>query len=363
MSLRAFLSSATVALSAVALVGCGRPAASSPPTSELAASGTTSAAMSSVSTTTSSAPAAPNGPLLATCSDGEVSLSTVDLDSGKSSVVATFAAASSLVGAADGPAPTWSVCTSGTTLSVYLARQVFSPDLDHMAVNLRDASTDSGHVGWIDAATGETTDVTALIADGAGGYSAQPQHSNALFDKDGNFGYFDGVADKYVFIDPATRTTVRSQQMQSPGTAMFQLPDGSVTDNSSGLDRGMVLTIPMPGGGVLDSSSYSPVVWIIDGTRGLEISEPVNAPNTLGVKAAGPDDPATEGEATPITPLTDYVVRSAVADPTATTAVFTASRGETLDAFRVPLNGSAQPTKITTFEQQPGQSVALIGWE
>jgi hypothetical protein len=97
-------------------------------------------------------------------------------------------------------------------------------------------------------------------------------------------------------------------------------------------------------------------------TRGLEISEPVNGPNTLGVKVAGPDDPATEGEATPITPLTDYVVRSAVTDPAATIAVFTAGRGQALDAFRVPLDGAAQPARIATFDQQPGQAVAFIGW-
>jgi hypothetical protein len=361
MPMRALLSSATATSLAVALVACGSPAASPPPVRSSEPSATPTSASP---TTTSTAPAAPAGPVLATCGEGGVALSAVDPDTGASSDIATFAAASSLVGASDGPVTTWSVCSAGTTLSAYLARQVFSPDLDRMAVNLRDATTDSAHVGWIDAATGVTTDVTTLLTEASGGYSAQPQHSNALFDKDGNFGYFDGVTSQYVFVDPQTRAAVRSQQLDPRGSAlMFQMPDGSISNNSSGLDRGMVLTVPMPGGGVLDSSSYSPVVWIVDGTRGLEISEPINAPNTLGVKTAGPDDPATEGEASPITPLTDYVIRSAVTDPTATTAVFTASRGQTLDAFRVPVDGSAQPVKIATFEQQPGQSVTFIGWE
>ncbi|MGX7826004.1 hypothetical protein ACTG9Q_13005 [Actinokineospora sp. 24-640] len=253
------------------------------------------------------------------------------------------------------------MCTSGT-LSSYLARQVFSPELDRMAVNVRDTTNDSGHVGWIDAASGELTDVTALLTD-AGGYSAQPQHSSALFDEDGNFGYFDGAASEYVLIDPDTRAKVRSQKMPTPGLKMFLMPDGSVSDNSSGLERGMVLTIPMQAGGVLDSSSYSPVVWIVDKSRGLQISEPISAPNTLGVKAAGPDDPTTEGKVTPITPLTDYVIQSAVSDPEAKTVVFTAGRGQTLDTFQVPLDGSTQPSKIGTLEQQPGEAITLIGWE
>lgn len=360
MSLRAFSPWVTTAALIAVLAGCGEPAASSTPNGTPPPESTAESAPPEA-TTTSAVPEPASGPLLATCAGTGVSLSTLDLSTGTTTPIATFSATVSSIGATSGPSTTWSVCDSGT-LSSYLARQVFSPDLDRIAVNVRDTTNDSGHVGWIDAASGELNDVTALLTD-VGGYSAQPQHSNALFDGDGNFGYFDGAASEYVFIDPGTRAKVRSQKMPTPGLTMFLMPDGSVSDDSRGLDRGMVLTIPMPTGGVLDSSSYSPVVWIIDKSRGLQISEPISGPNTLGVKAAGPDDPATEGEATPITPLTDYVIQSAVSDPKATTAVFTASRGQTLDTFQVPLDGSTQPSKIGTLEQQPGESITLIGWE
>ncbi|MDQ3402657.1 MAG: hypothetical protein M3548_04580 [Actinomycetota bacterium] len=324
--------------------------------------GSTTAETTTATTTTSVPAQPPRGPLLATCTATAVTLSTLDPLTGASASVAEFSAANSSLGATTGPATTWSVCASGTTLASYLARQVFSPDFGRMAVNLRVSETDSAHVGWIDATSGAVTDLTALLAGSGGGFTAQPQHSNAVFDQDGNFGYFDETTDEFVWIKPDTKAKLRSQKVENPGRTVLLLPDGSVSGTTSGLDRGMVLTIPMPGGGVLDSASSSPVVWIVDKSRGLQIGEPVNAPNTLGVKLAGPDDPATEGQVVPITPRTDYVIRSAVSDPQAKTAIFTADRGQTLDVFRVPLDGSAQPAKVTTLPQAQ-QSIALIGWE
>ncbi|WNV85284.1 hypothetical protein [Umezawaea sp. Da 62-37] len=347
-------------MAAGVLAGCGgQPAAA--PAAPTTTTGSTTAETAAATTATSAPAQPPRGPLLATCTETSVTLSTLDPATGAAAPVAEFSAANSSVGVTTGPMATWSACTSGT-LSSYLARQVFDPDLGRMAVNLRVSETDSAHVGWIDATSGAMTDLTALLAGSSGGFTAQPQHSNAVFDQDGNFGYFDQTIGEFIWINPDTKAELRSEKVENPGNRVLLLPDGSVSSNSGGLDRGMVLTIPMPVGGVLDSASSSPVVWIVDQSRGLQIGEPVNAPNTLGVKLAGPDDPSTEGEMVPITPLTDYVIRSAVSDPQAKTVIFTADRGQTLDVFRVPLDGSAQPVKVTTLPRTT-QSVALIGWE
>ncbi|MCX2955324.1 hypothetical protein [Lentzea sp. NEAU-D7] len=362
MFLRLFRSCVSAASAAVVLAGCsGQPAAA--PAGLTTTTGSTTTAETAATITTTSPPSrAPHGPLLATCTATAVTLSTLDPATGVSASIAEFSAANSSVGATTGPKTTWSVCASGTTLSSYFARQVFTPDLDRMAVNLRVSETNSTHVGWIDATNGTMTDLTALLAGTGGGFTAQPQHSNAVFNQDGNFGYFDKTTNEFVWINPDTKAKLRSQKVENTVGKVLVMPDGSVSSNSSGLDRGMVLTIPMPVGGVLDSASSSPVVWVVDKSRGLQIGAPVNAPNTLGIKLAGPDDPSTEGQMVPITPRTDYVIRSAVSDPQAKTAIFTAERGKTLDVFQVPLDGSAQPAKVTTLPQTQ-HSVAFIGWK
>lgn len=87
-------------------------------------------------------------------------------------------------------------------------KQLFSHDLDKFAVNWYEDDK-SYHVGWVDK-NGSITDVTTKLHPAQSGFSSStPKDSNALFTPDGHFFFYDGVAQKYCFMDISSYSITR----------------------------------------------------------------------------------------------------------------------------------------------------------
>lgn len=92
----------------------------------------------------------------------------------------------------------------------FFLRQLFSPDMEKIAVRWYEGSDGSYHVGWLNMKTDILTDVTNIVHPASSGFSALvPNDTNALFSPDGYFFFCDDQAKKCVYVDIDTLTVVR----------------------------------------------------------------------------------------------------------------------------------------------------------
>ncbi|VXC14931.1 hypothetical protein ARTHRO9AX_220092 [Arthrobacter sp. 9AX] len=227
-------------------------------------------------------------------------------------------------------------------------RQIFSDDFVRLAVNWTDPATNSKRVGYVDSTSGTTVDVTSLLSK-IGDFVAAPQHDNALFAPDGRFFFHDIKAKTHNWIDLKTKE-LQSSPVEGNGSSWWIGLDGlpESTYNMTGMGYAKEIRTADPKL-VIDLFNDTQVNNWLDSSRALAVVD-----GRLGVLSPLPDDVNHQGGADflPITPESDFRIRSYIADPSLKTVFFTAMRGAERFFFTVPSDGSAAPTRHNPLNPQ-----------
>ncbi|MFK0004972.1 hypothetical protein [Paenarthrobacter sp. NPDC090522] len=229
-------------------------------------------------------------------------------------------------------------------------RQTFSPDLKRMAVSWRDATSNSHRVGYIEAATGKRTDVTAIL-NGGEDFSAAPQHNNAMFDPDGSFFFRDIKANNFKWVDLTTMKVTKTSTPDDMRGDNWWIgvggePQSEAEDiTAGGPDQILPVTTDDAALSWLDSNRSLAVHYVFDGTATSHAFLGILKAHVKQADGKAPSDSFTA-----ITPESDFNITSAVADDKKENVFFTAYRGKEAYLFSVPLDGSSAPKRIGAFK-------------
>ena len=95
----------------------------------------------------------------------------------------------------------------------YQLKEIFSDDMNKMAVQWFNATDSSRRVGWIDK-NGVLTDITELIHPTTSDFSSiVPKDYSPIFTPDGQFMFVDGNAEKYIFVNVKTQELIRKEDI------------------------------------------------------------------------------------------------------------------------------------------------------
>lgn len=243
------------------------------------------------------------------------------------------------------PRTTAAPCISGGSgAPVLVRRQDVSPDFSRIAMRLADGSDGSMHVGWTMVDTGEIVDVTAVIASAAGAMSAVPKDILPTFAPNGEFVFVDTLTGLIVFVDPRTRSVTHTGFWAIHGYPLYISPDGSADFMGYSAFASATEMPGAPGSMFCDRWDNPVQVWVGDGTAIRRDAGRVSVVRTTAEKPGS----GCNGEEVVrfLTPESDYRIGPVVLDRETSTVYFTATRGEEMQLFSAPLDGSVPPTVI-----------------
>ncbi len=144
-----------------------------------------------------------DGPLVFEGSTDNFNLYQVDIHTGKMHNVFSYTNNNQF---------SFSVDLNPDYLPAYLRKQLFSSDLDKLAVNWIDSHDGSKHVGWVNN-SGTLTDITNKVHPSSNSFSSKvPNDTNALFAPSGDFFFCDLNSEKYYYVDPNTLSIVKEEE-------------------------------------------------------------------------------------------------------------------------------------------------------